>query len=199
MGPPKRRDRDDIALLLIEAAMVEFGAHGFDGASTVAIAKRADAHQPQINYHFSSKLELWRATVSHLFDELAQAVSELPARDDPVEQFVVGLRRYVRFCADRPELNQIIMQESTDPSDRMMWIVDTYVQPRRELLMATWSELRKLGVAAPVDEALIYHVLVAVCSAPFVAQGLEVFLGGSSEELVESHTNAVVALLLPGH
>lgn len=179
--------------------MVEFGAHGFDGASTVAIAKRADAHQPQINYHFSSKLELWRAAISQLFDELARAVSELPVNDDPVEQFVVGLRRYVQFCADRPELNQIIMQESTDPTDRLMWIVDTHVQPRRQQLMATWTELRELGVAAPIDEALIYHVLVAVCSAPFVAQGLEIIIGGSQQELVESHTTAVLALLLPGY
>ena len=41
---------------LIEAAVHEFAAHGFDGASTRAIAMRAGVHQPQINYHFASKL-----------------------------------------------------------------------------------------------------------------------------------------------
>jgi len=52
---------------LIEAAVHEFAAHGFDGASTRAIATRAGVHQPQINYHFESKLDLWRAAVDWLF------------------------------------------------------------------------------------------------------------------------------------
>ena len=33
----------------------EFAAHGFEGASTRAIAAAAGTHQPQINYHFESK------------------------------------------------------------------------------------------------------------------------------------------------
>ncbi|MCY7300024.1 MAG: TetR/AcrR family transcriptional regulator [Ilumatobacteraceae bacterium] len=46
---------------LLDAAIHEFAAHGFDGASTRAIATRAGVHQPQINYHFASKLDLWRS------------------------------------------------------------------------------------------------------------------------------------------
>ena len=51
----------DVRQSLIEAATVEFARNGFAGASTRAIAIRAGAHQPQINYHFSSKEALWRA------------------------------------------------------------------------------------------------------------------------------------------
>ena len=36
-------------------------------ASTTSIARRVDAHQPQINYHFDSKQALWTAAVDHLF------------------------------------------------------------------------------------------------------------------------------------
>ncbi|NBR91752.1 MAG: TetR/AcrR family transcriptional regulator, partial [Rhodobacteraceae bacterium] len=46
----------------------EFARNGFAGASTRAIAIRAGAHQPQINYHFSSKEALWRAVVDDLFN-----------------------------------------------------------------------------------------------------------------------------------
>ena len=45
--------REDIRERLLDAALVEFGAKGFDGASTRAIARRIGAHQPQINYHFA--------------------------------------------------------------------------------------------------------------------------------------------------
>jgi hypothetical protein len=50
-----RRPRADIREELLKSALVEFGAKGFDGASTRAIAARIQARQPQINYHFESK------------------------------------------------------------------------------------------------------------------------------------------------
>jgi TetR/AcrR family transcriptional regulator len=53
--------------LILESALVEFGAMGFAGASTRSIAERIDAHQPQISYHFESKWSLWCAAVDHLF------------------------------------------------------------------------------------------------------------------------------------
>lgn len=49
----RRRTSELVAEDLLDAALVEFVAHGFDGASTRAIAARAGWHQPQINYHFA--------------------------------------------------------------------------------------------------------------------------------------------------
>ena len=72
-----RTVRADIRERLLDAALVEFGAKGFDGASTRAIARRTGAHQPQINYHFDSKEALWFAAVDHLFAELAQTMDGL--------------------------------------------------------------------------------------------------------------------------
>ncbi|MCP3854227.1 MAG: helix-turn-helix transcriptional regulator, partial [Actinomycetia bacterium] len=60
----------------MEAALVEFAANGFDGASTRAIASRAGAHQPQINYHFESKDELWRLCLERLLGELDVVIAE---------------------------------------------------------------------------------------------------------------------------
>jgi AcrR family transcriptional regulator len=65
-----RRRPENITTDLLEAAAIEFAANGFEGASTRRIAARAGAHQPQINYHFSSKEDLWKATVARLFDML---------------------------------------------------------------------------------------------------------------------------------
>ena len=72
-----RRTRTDIREALLESALVEFGAKGFDGASTRAIARRIGAHQPQINYYFASKEALWTAAVDHLFAQLHQAMDGL--------------------------------------------------------------------------------------------------------------------------
>src|SRR6201994_712870 len=69
-----RRNRSDIREELLQSALVEFGAKGFDGPSTRAIAARIHAHQPQINYHFESKTALWTAAVDHLFGLLREAI-----------------------------------------------------------------------------------------------------------------------------
>ena len=76
---PRRRQARATATrsALLDAALTEFAAHGFEGASTRRIAAAAGTHQPQINYHFESKEELWQAAVDHLFDRLDHAVAEL--------------------------------------------------------------------------------------------------------------------------
>src|SRR3954454_3400750 len=99
-----RRTRTDIREALLKSALVEFGAKGFDGASTRAIAARIQAHQPQINYHFESKTALWTAAVDYLFGLLRHAIyGVIPAKFDGVEvsqladAFSDGIRRFVRF------------------------------------------------------------------------------------------------------
>src|ERR1700691_3921284 len=109
-----RRARADIREALLESALVEFGAKGFDGASTRSIARRVEAHQPQINYHFESKAALWTAAVDYLFGLLGQALggvipADLTGVDVPqvAAGFAEGIRRFVTFAAEHPELNQI--------------------------------------------------------------------------------------------
>src|SRR5947209_11770358 len=124
-----RRARGDIREALLQAALIEFGAKGFDGASTRAIAARVDAHQPQINYHFASKAALWTAAVDYLFGLLRQAmdgVFETEPASIEISQlaatFAEGIRRFVAFAAKHPELNQIMVHEGTADSDRLRWM-----------------------------------------------------------------------------
>ena len=106
-----RRTRADLRERLVASAVVEFGRKGFDGASTRAIAQRADAHQPQINYHFASKEALWVAAVDHLFDLLRADVGGLPPLDGSLDTDALAavaadrIRGFVRFAAAHPELN----------------------------------------------------------------------------------------------
>src|SRR5580658_10565278 len=131
-----RRARTDIRQALLESALVEFGAKGFDGASTRAIALRVEAHQPQINYHFESKEALWAASVDYLFGLLGDALDGALPDDlakatvpDLARAFAEGIRRFVRFAAEHPELNQIMVHEGTAASDRLMWITETHIKP----------------------------------------------------------------------
>ncbi|WP_420637849.1 TetR/AcrR family transcriptional regulator [Candidatus Poriferisocius sp.] len=197
----KRRDRGDIRSLLIETACIEFGQHGFEGASTRAIAARVDAHQPQINYHFSCKEDLWRASVNHLFSLLDSAMAGVEDIEDLGERFAETIRRQVRFAAEHPELNRIIVQEASSPSARMEWVTETHVRPRFEERRKNWQQLRRDNIAAPVDELVVHHVLIGAATLPYVnAPEAELLIGSSPTDPahIEAHAESLVACFLPG-
>jgi TetR/AcrR family transcriptional regulator len=203
-----RRARTDIRRALLESALVEFGAKGFDGASTRTIALRVQAHQPQINYHFESKAALWMAAVDHLFGLLREAFdgvipATLTALDAPqlAAAFADAIRRFVRFAAEHPELNQIMVHEGTAASDRLIWMTETHVKPVFDAIRPAWQILRKAGVAAPIDNEILYYVLVGAASLPYVnAPEVRLLTGRdpNSPTWIDAHADGLVAILLPG-
>jgi TetR/AcrR family transcriptional regulator len=203
-----RRNRSDIREALIESALIEFGAKGFEGASTRAIASRVHAHQPQINYHFDSKTALWTAAVDHLFGLLREAIyGIIPANLASVDlrelaaAFADGIRGFVRFAAAHPELDQIMMHEGTAPSDRLTWLTQTHIKPFFNGIQAAWQMLRDAGIAAPIDGAILYYVLVGAASLPYVNAAEVRLLTGrdpKSPNWIDAHADGLVAILLPG-
>jgi AcrR family transcriptional regulator len=206
-GRRARRNRADLRQLLLESALQEFGAKGFDGASTRSIAERADAHQPQINYHFETKEALWAAAVDHLFSILRDSLGPLPSSvqgDTPdalATAFADSIRRFVRFAAAHPELNRILVHEATDNTERLQWLVDRHVRPLYQTTRAAWLQLREAGLAAPIDADAIHYVIVGAASLPFVNAPEARLLTGNEPtdaKWVENHADGIVATLLPG-
>jgi TetR/AcrR family transcriptional regulator len=203
-----RRARTDIRQDLLESALVEFGAKGFEGASTRAIASRVQAHQPQINYHFESKTALWTAAVNYLFGLLGEALSDvLPTKLTEVDApqlaaaFADAIRRLVRFAAEHPELNPIMVHEGTAASDRLTWMTETHVKPVFDAIGPAWQILRDAGFAAPIDNEIFYYVLLGAASLPYVnAPEVRLLTGRdpNNAEWIRAHADGLVAILLPG-
>jgi AcrR family transcriptional regulator len=203
-----RRSRTDIREALLASALVEFGAKGFDGASTRAIASRIQAHQPQINYHFESKAALWTAAVDHLFGLLRETLrGVITAKPTEIgvpalaAAYADGIRRLVRFVAAHPELNQIMVHEGTAPSDRLTWLTETHVKPFFNGIRPAWQALRDAGIAAPIDSEILYYVLVGGASLPYVnAAEVRLLTGRDPDDStwIDAHAEGLVAILLPG-
>jgi TetR/AcrR family transcriptional regulator len=203
-----RRPRADIREQLLKSALIEFGAKGFDGASTRAIARRIQAHQPQINYHFESKAALWTEAVEYLFGLLRTALwGVLPPNAADVEvgelasAFADGIRRFVGFAAEHPELNQIIVVEGTTATDRSVWMTQTYLKPFFHGVKPASQVLRNAGVAAPIDHEILYYVLIGSASLPYVnAPEVRLLTGRNpnNPKWIEAHADGLVAILLPG-
>jgi AcrR family transcriptional regulator len=60
--------RDDV----LDAALVEFAEHGFEGASTEDIARRAGISQPYLFRLFGTKKELFKASVARCLREMLE-------------------------------------------------------------------------------------------------------------------------------
>ena len=187
---------------LLDAALQEFAAHGFEGASTRRIAAAAGTHQPQINYHFESKDALWKAAVDHLFARLDRAVGEHLGETDPGWDtragFAANVRAFVRAAAGLPELNRIMVQEATIDSDRLQWIVDTHTRPRFEVVTEQWRRLRADGAVADIDEVVLYYSLVGAASLAYVNAPEARRLGHDTlaESFIDAHADALVTMFV---
>src|SRR4051795_5958756 len=144
-APPPRSKRpsaDATRERILAAALDLFSERGFDGASTREIAARAGVTQPLLNYHFSSKDDLWRAAVDGLFEQLNIA---LTARADGLrgvdELTAVRLlvREFIWFSARHPQLHRIITQECKADGPRMDWLVERHVRPLYETTTAQFA------------------------------------------------------------
>jgi AcrR family transcriptional regulator len=191
-----RRSSAGIADELLAAAAVEFAAHGFVGASTRRIAQRAGAHQPQINYHFASKDLLWQATVDRLFAQLEPLVQDAltQAEGDPVSALDATVRAFLRFSADHPELDRIINQEATAPSQRLDWLVTTHLVPRYEAVATLWDAVRARGGGDGLSAADVWELITAFGALHFANAPMLEGLGISAVD-PDAHADRLLALL----
>jgi hypothetical protein len=115
--------------------------------------------------------------------------------------FADGIRRFVRFAAKHPELNQIMVHEGTAASDRLTWMTQTHVKPFFDGIRPAWQILRDAGVAAPIDSEILYYVLVGGASLPYVnAPEFRLLTGRDPKDLnwIGAHAEGLVAILVPG-
>ncbi len=186
---------------LLDAALLEFSANGFEGASTRSIAKRAGCHQPQINYHFASKEALWEATMTRLFLEMAAEFALIDSIGDPVAKFETTLRTFVHYAARRPELNRIMVAEAMSQTPRLKWIVENFSRDAYERVLNMWQEVRASGAGAEIDERLVYHLFIGAASLLWAnapeAQLIDPSISAHDPAVMDAHADALVLFFLP--
>src|SRR5918911_3780443 len=98
----RKRDPQRTRERILDAALVEFGEHGFAGARISAIAQRAGVNQQLISYYFDGKAGLFQALTDRwrrLSAELNQTSASIV---DVVDNFVrasIEYRHWTRLLA----------------------------------------------------------------------------------------------------
>jgi len=186
---------------ILAAALELFSELSFDGATTREIAARAGVTQGLLNYHFSSKDQLWRAAVGGLFETLNRALS---ARDqglrgvDEVTSIRLLVREFIYFSARHPQLHRIITQECKTDGPRMDWLVDRHIRPLYEAYTARFARLIAQGHLPDIPVPHLYYILTGAGPTMFVLAPECRRLAGIDPEapdVIEAHADAVTALI----
>ena len=114
--------------------------------------------------------------------------------------FAEMIRRFVRFAARHPELNQIMVHEATAETARLKWMTARHVKPLYDTVRPLWRRLRRAGIAAPIDDRLFHYVMVGAASLVYVNAPEARLLTGiepAARRWVEIHAEGLVGMLLP--
>jgi AcrR family transcriptional regulator len=87
---------------VLDAALTEFGDHGFEGASTDTIARGAGISQPYLFRLFGTKKELFIASIEQCFGDTYSRFAEASRGLEGEEALNVMGKEYKAMIADEP-------------------------------------------------------------------------------------------------
>ncbi len=189
---------------ILAAALREFADHGFSGATTAGIARRAGVTQPLVHHHFGSKQGLWNAVLADVYEDL-NAVLEHTIEEmedaDPRTRFPRLLHALVTFNGRRPELSRLIRIESSVGSPAFEELYTQWLSGLIDLFQREVTAAMKDGALRPLDPRLAYSLIIGACTQPFAEPetvrrsfGLDM----SDPATVERYAKFVVDVLLHG-
>lgn len=189
---------------ILEASLVEFARHGYEGATTASVARRIGVTQPLIHYHFGSKEALWRAAVELAFSQMADLLSGLDEEfhaEDARERMCEIARRFVRFSAKHPEVSRLIIAESAVAGPRLEWMTEKHLRPLIRLVEQTFRAGRDAGIVKDLSLKSLIFVFLGALPHFFDGAPLTGLLWGidpADPEHVEAYADTLIEILTSG-
>ncbi len=185
---------------IIDAALQEFAAYGFEGASARRIAEAASVNPALITHHFGGKDGLWRAVAEEVFERYEERIqvrqAGLEGVDEPT-QLRLLLREFILFAARTPELHRFMIQANQGDPERLDWLVDRFV--RTGNTGAVFERAQVLGLFPAGDPMHLRYLFIGAATSIFIFSGELERLGDVDpfdENTIEKHIDLVLALFL---
>jgi AcrR family transcriptional regulator len=152
----RKRDAERTRERILEAALVEFGEHGYAGARISAIARRAGANQQLISYYFDGKAGLYQA----LADRWRAISGGISRPDASLADIVEG---FLRANVERRAWARLLAWEGLTGDTGTDETTDAFFTA-----MVEDAERRQQAgeIAADLDPAAVLLVFFAAASAP---------------------------------
>ena len=200
-GTKTSRIQKENRATIAEAALQEFAARGYHGATIDAIADKAGMSKPNLLYYFRSKDEIYRTVLEAIVEEWLSPLLTLDPDGDPAAE----LRRYIamkmQMSADRPEASRLFASEVLAGAPNLRDFLEGRLRSLVDEKAAILRGWVAAGRLAPVDPYHLVFVIWATTQhyADFAAQ-VEAVTGGRSARpgFHAEAAEAVIAILLDG-
>ena len=156
---------------ILEAARIEFAAHGLAGARVDRIAGKAGVNKAMIYYHFVSKVELHTAVIrSHLADMLdlvRMQMEKYTTLEDILAQILEG---HAQLFSTMPEFVPIMMREMAERRPEFMDRIASMMKETGipELLKTKFEEERLAGRLRDIDPRQMVASLISMSIGYFI-------------------------------
>jgi len=166
----RKRRPEEVKARILASAVDLFSTYGFRGVATHTIAAAAHVSLSLLLYHFGSKEALWKAMATEMIqnDSSATPGSE---QDDPSLSASEKLRqkivRLVHRFASTPALHRLMTLEGHQPSDRLLWLCDTYIAKEFNAVVKLIVEGQKDGRVRSANPARLRYAIIAFAAVPF--------------------------------
>jgi AcrR family transcriptional regulator len=167
-GRPRKRAEQqrsiETRVSILNAAIAEFAARGFEGASIRAIADRLGLQHPLITYHYRSKDILWRAAAEHAFAQIRSEwdISAEGGNLSPLERLRQEYTTLFRYTVAFPEFHSFMRQETLTNNPRLKWVAKTVLAPLLGRLLPQIIEAQKQALLPAVDPILFHYMMVSL-------------------------------------
>ena len=186
---------------ILDAALEEFSAHGFRGATIDRIAEHAGMSKPNLLYYFRRKQDMYEALIARLLETWLEPLKELDASGDPLPELQSYIRRKLEMARDFPRESRLFANEILQGAPRIKRLLESELKPLVDEKVEVLRGWMKDGQINPVDAR---HLIFSIWSttqhyADFDTQ-VQVILGPDrgSEGRFEDAVRYLETLFLDG-
>jgi len=169
----RQRQREQTRSQILAAAVKIFARSGFEAASLADIAREAGVKKALVQYHFSTKEQLWKDAATRLWTERNSRLAEVVegrCADDLNDRMRQGFTALVEFTRENPEWLWFMFHEASVNGPRRQWLTDTFLREDYRLgekFVTLFQEHGVIRQGSPlhilhlISGALTYNLLVA--------------------------------------
>jgi len=179
---------------IIDAARTLFAQRGLEGASVREVAEAAGVNNAMIYYHFTDKVELYRAVLADSFEEFDriwehEIFSTNASTRQKVQKYVEEL---IRFQQGNEEIRRIISIEFASCGKNLKWLADNFFHHSHKKLTAILKDGMKKGELKKVDLTIAISVLIGMVIQSFINRPIAEYVIGKKLDLTVDHFSTFV-------
>jgi len=155
----RQNHREEVFVKILEAAEIEFGLKGYNGASLQHIAERAGLPKPNIIYYFQSKANLYKQVLDQTLMGWNDLFDKATADDDPAVVLDSFIRVKLKQSFEKGVASRLFAMEviggALHIGDFLKEELRPWFQSRVEVLQS-WMDAGKMRQCDP--SSLIYMI-----------------------------------------